>query len=119
MKSKASDGPATTASASSTPSTSTPPTQGSRAEDIGRRIAEAKKRSADAQSKANVNPYLNPTMPKATTKKVAETTPQGAGLKMAAHPLLLDTSAPTPQSKKDRYKPMQPKFASIKVRVFA
>ena len=34
---------------------------------------------------------------------------------MAAHPLLLDTSIPAPQSKKDRYKPMQPKFASIKV----
>jgi U4/U6 small nuclear ribonucleoprotein PRP3 len=33
---------------------------------------------------------------------------------MAAHPLLLETSAPAPQSKKDRYKPMQPKFASIR-----
>lgn len=33
---------------------------------------------------------------------------------MAAHPLLLDTASPAPQSKKDRYKPMQPKFASIK-----
>lgn len=33
---------------------------------------------------------------------------------MTAHPLLLDTSVPAPQSKKDRYKPMQPKFASIK-----
>jgi len=40
---------------------------------------------------------------------------QGAGLKMAAHPLLLDTTPTLPQSKKDRYKPMQPKFASIKV----
>ena len=36
---------------------------------------------------------------------------------MAAHPLLLDTAAPVPQSKKDRYKPMQPKFASIKANV--
>ena len=44
----------------------------------------------------------------------AEPAPQGAGLKMAAHPLLLDTSTPAPQSKKDRYKPMQPKFASIR-----
>ncbi|CCO29478.1 putative protein C29E6,02 [Rhizoctonia solani AG-1 IB] len=37
---------------------------------------------------------------------------------MAAHPLLLDT-APTQlsQSKKDRYKPMLPKFASIKANV--
>lgn len=40
---------------------------------------------------------------------------QGAGLKMAAHPLLLDTTPSAPQSKKDRYKPMQPKFATIKV----
>jgi U4/U6 small nuclear ribonucleoprotein PRP3 len=43
-----------------------------------------------------------------------EPAPQGVGLKMAAHPLLLDTSIPAPQSKKDRYKPMQPKFASIR-----
>lgn len=43
-----------------------------------------------------------------------EQTQQGAGLKMAAHPLLLDTTPVLPQSKKDRYKPMQPKFASIK-----
>lgn len=35
---------------------------------------------------------------------------------MAAHPLLLDTTPVAPQSNKDRYKPMQPKFASIKVR---
>ena len=33
---------------------------------------------------------------------------------MAAHPLLLDTTPAAPQSKKDRYKPMQPKFASIR-----
>jgi len=34
---------------------------------------------------------------------------------MAAHPLLLEaTSVSTPTSKKDRYKPLQPKFASIK-----
>jgi hypothetical protein len=36
---------------------------------------------------------------------------------MAAHPLLLGGTAPVfNQSKKDRYKPMVPKFASIKVR---
>lgn len=46
-----------------------------------------------------------------------EPSQQGTGLKMSAHPLLLDTSTPAPQSKKDRYKPMQPKFASIKVRL--
>jgi hypothetical protein len=34
---------------------------------------------------------------------------------MAAHPLLLDSTPVFPQSNRDRYKPMQPKFASIKV----
>jgi len=33
---------------------------------------------------------------------------------MTAHPLLLDATPTASQSKKDRYKPMQPKFASIK-----
>jgi U4/U6 small nuclear ribonucleoprotein PRP3 len=47
--------------------------------------------------------------------KPVEPSQQGAGLKMAAHPLLLETTPVAAQSKKDRYKPMQPKFASIKV----
>ena len=34
---------------------------------------------------------------------------------MAAHPLLLDSTPAVPQSNRDRYKPMQPKFASIRV----
>lgn len=39
-------------------------------------------------------------------------------MKMAAHPLLLETApTATVTSKKDRYKPMQPKFASIKANV--
>jgi U4/U6 small nuclear ribonucleoprotein PRP3 len=45
------------------------------------------------------------------------TVPQGSGLKMKAHPLLLETAAATTkvtQSKKDRFKPMAPKFASTK-----
>ncbi|PPQ67755.1 hypothetical protein CVT26_007041, partial [Gymnopilus dilepis] len=97
-------------------------------DDLLRKVAEAKKRVADAQVKLAVkdNPYMavahsvkrtksstNPSTPSAL-----EPPQQGAGLKMAAHPLLLD---PTPstlnQSKKDRYKPMQPKFASIKANV--
>ncbi|KAF7349221.1 U4 u6 small nuclear ribonucleoprotein [Mycena sanguinolenta] len=61
------------------------------------------------------NPYLSmPQSGKNKARPVAEATQQGAGLKMAAHPLLLDTTPAAPQSKKDRYKPMQPKFASIK-----
>jgi len=56
-------------------------------------------------------------MPQAAKNKprVPEPESQGAGLKMAAHPLLLEQTAVHTQSKKDRYKPMQPKFASIKV----
>jgi U4/U6 small nuclear ribonucleoprotein PRP3 len=45
---------------------------------------------------------------------VVEQTQQGAGLKMTAHPLLLDQTPVFAQTKKERYKPMQPKFASIK-----
>lgn len=55
------------------------------------------------------------TIPQIKKNKPVETAQQGAGLKMAAHPLLLDTTPAAPQTKKDRYKPMQPKFASIKV----
>lgn len=47
--------------------------------------------------------------------RLPEPAQQGSGLKMTAHPLLLDQTPVAPQSKKDRYKPMQPKFASIKV----
>ncbi|KAI0337641.1 PRP3-domain-containing protein [Trametopsis cervina] len=84
-------------------------------DDLSRRVAEAKRRVADAQSKLAVkdNPYMS--LPHAGKKsKPAEPAQQGAGLKMAAHPLLLDNTPAVPQSKKDRYKPMQPKFASIK-----
>lgn len=38
------------------------------------------------------------------------------GLAMAAHPLLMDTSVPQAQTKKERYKPMVPKFSTTKVR---
>ncbi|KAJ7721942.1 pre-mRNA processing factor 3-domain-containing protein [Mycena maculata] len=58
--------------------------------------------------------YLSMPPPKNNKVRQQEVSPQGAGLKMAAHPLLLDTTPAAPQSKKDRYKPMQPKFASIK-----
>ncbi|KAF8621787.1 hypothetical protein AX15_007522 [Amanita polypyramis BW_CC] len=86
-------------------------------DDLARRVAEAKRRVAEAQTKLAVkdNPYMS--MAQNSKKKgnaPVEQTQQGAGLKMAAHPLLLDTTPTLPQSKKDRYKPMQPKFASIK-----
>lgn len=34
---------------------------------------------------------------------------------MAAHPLLMDNATPTVQTKKDRYRPMVPKFSTTKV----
>ncbi|KAF8908624.1 pre-mRNA processing factor 3-domain-containing protein [Gymnopilus junonius] len=93
------------------------------AEDLLRKVAEARKRVADAQTKLAVkdNPYMAVAQSAKRTKSSGSTpieqTQQGAGLKMAAHPLLLDTTPTLPQSKKDRYKPMQPKFASIKANV--
>ncbi|OCH85070.1 PRP3-domain-containing protein [Obba rivulosa] len=89
-------------------------------DDLARRVAEAKRRVAEAQSKLAVkdNPYMSvPQFGKKKQQAVVEPAQQGAGLKMAAHPLLLDNTVPAPQSKKDRYKPMQPKFASIKANV--
>ncbi|KAF7323822.1 U4 u6 small nuclear ribonucleoprotein [Mycena kentingensis (nom. inval.)] len=98
-KAKAGSGP---------PSASGTPTP---AESINNRI---KRLVADAQTRstASSNPYTS----NAPAKKPAavDAPPQGTGLKMAAHPLLLDTTPVAPQSKKDRYKPMQPKFSSIK-----
>lgn len=87
-------------------------------EDLARKVAEAKRRVAEAQTKLAVkdNPYMSvPQMGK--KNKPVEPAQQGAGLKMTAHPLLLDTAPAAPQSKKDRYKPMQPKFASIKANI--
>ncbi|KIJ63110.1 hypothetical protein HYDPIDRAFT_113672 [Hydnomerulius pinastri MD-312] len=87
-------------------------------DDLARKVAEAKRRVAEAQTKLAVkdNPYMS--MPQTGKKnKPVEPAQQGAGLKMAAHPLLLDTTPAAPQSKKDRYKPMQPKFASIKANI--
>ncbi|KAF8229766.1 PRP3-domain-containing protein [Tricholoma matsutake] len=114
--------PPTTASSSPTVSSGPTPATGSPApgnplaiDDIARRVSEAKRRVADAQTKLAVkdNPYMS--IPQNGKKnRPTEQTQQGAGLKMAAHPLLLDTTPVLPQSKKDRYKPMQPKFASIK-----
>lgn len=106
--------------------------------DIARKIEEAKRRVAEGVAKkaAQENPYIVSTnavvisrrfliltyQSAAPSKKKGvapvEVVQQGSGLKMAAHPLLLDT-APTQlsQSKKDRYKPMLPKFASIKANI--
>ncbi|KAI0044786.1 PRP3-domain-containing protein [Auriscalpium vulgare] len=86
--------------------------------DVGKKAIEARRKVTEAQSKLAVkdNPYMS--MPQIGKKSRApEPAQQGAGLKMAAHPLLLDTTPTVSQSKKDRYKPMQPKFASIRANV--
>ncbi|THH19639.1 hypothetical protein EW146_g1571 [Bondarzewia mesenterica] len=87
-------------------------------DDLARKAAEVRRKVAEAQSKLAVkdNPYMS--MPQTGRKnKPAEPSQQGAGLKMTAHPLLLDTLPSAPQSKKDRYKPMQPKFPSMRANV--
>ncbi|KAB5592901.1 U4/U6 small nuclear ribonucleoprotein PRP3 [Ceratobasidium theobromae] len=88
--------------------------------DIARKIEEAKRRVAEGVAKkaAQENPYISAAPSKKKGVAPVEVVQQGSGLKMAAHPLLLDT-APTQlsQSKKDRYKPMLPKFASIKANI--
>ncbi|KAI0314405.1 pre-mRNA processing factor 3-domain-containing protein [Amylostereum chailletii] len=82
---------------------------------MAKSIAEAKKKVASQGSKQNPNPYMAQSQAGKGKNRATEAAPQGAGLKMSVHPSLLDTAAPSaPQSKKDRYKPMQPKFASIK-----
>ncbi|KIY67308.1 PRP3-domain-containing protein [Cylindrobasidium torrendii FP15055 ss-10] len=88
-------------------------------DDIARKIAEAKKKVQSAHSKFAASAKSSPhtSGPPSRTSSARPPEPMsasGSGLKMAAHPLLLDTTPSQPQSKKDRYKPMQPKFASIK-----
>ncbi|GAA5893395.1 hypothetical protein JCM6882_008022 [Rhodosporidiobolus microsporus] len=88
---------------------------------LAAKIAEAKRKVAEmaakkqAQDQAKANPYLSASFQ--GTKKDPALDPAVAargGLSMAAHPLLLDRSAPSEQSKKDRYKPMAPKFSTTK-----
>ncbi|KAF7979287.1 hypothetical protein HWV62_42990 [Athelia sp. TMB] len=103
------------ASPSPGPSASVAPSVSAKA-DLARRVAEATRRAAETSSRAAIkdNPYMSMPQTGKNKNRPAEPSQQGTGLKMSAHPLLLDTSTPAPQSKKDRYKPMQPKFASIK-----
>ncbi|KAH6891907.1 small nuclear ribonucleoprotein hPrp3 [Coprinopsis sp. MPI-PUGE-AT-0042] len=133
--------PSATISSGPTSATGTPrpgsgaPGGGGITEDLARKVAEAKRRVAEAQSKLSVrdNPYMSiasqskkktntpsssAATPSSSTPAPQDAPPTGAGLNMAAHPLLLSASTPVlNQSKKDRYKPMVPKFASIKANV--
>jgi U4/U6 small nuclear ribonucleoprotein PRP3 len=98
------------------------------AADLQRRIEEATRKVNAAKVKGNLQLVRRYTpSPCSLTDNFMETgvaidspasgsaTPQGNGLKMSAHPLLLEATSTAPQSKKDRYKPMQPKFATLKV----
>ncbi|BGP16780.1 U4/U5/U6 small nuclear ribonucleoprotein prp3 [Rhodosporidiobolus nylandii] len=89
--------------------------------ELAKKIAEAKRKVAEMaarkqkEEQARANPYLSASFQ--GTKKDPALDPSVAargGLAMAAHPLLMDTSAPSAQSKKDRYKPMAPKFSTTK-----
>ncbi|TFY80658.1 hypothetical protein EWM64_g3352 [Hericium alpestre] len=102
-----------------TPSPSSVSPAPSISEDLSRRVREAQKKVLQAHDKLSFkdNPYMS--MPQPKKGRPVEAPQQGAGLKMTAHPLLLDMTPAAPQSKKDRYKPMQPKFASIRANVRA
>ncbi|KAF8317789.1 pre-mRNA processing factor 3-domain-containing protein [Cantharellus anzutake] len=103
----------TSASLPARPAAATTPTLN--LTEMARQVAEAKRLAATSLANKAVqqNPYLS--LPTAGKKKVVpEPAPVGSGLKTAVHPLLLDPAPLAPQSSKDRYKPMQPKFASIK-----
>jgi U4/U6 small nuclear ribonucleoprotein PRP3 len=97
--------------------------------EMAKRVEEAKRKvEAMAQKQRNANPYMAVSLhsestlwtdrvyqraPTASTSAPAPTlaAPGPGGI----HPLLMDMSTPAvPQSKKDRYKPMLPKFASTK-----
>ncbi|KAF9264257.1 PRP3-domain-containing protein [Marasmius fiardii PR-910] len=100
-----------------TPDTGSPaPATAGGLQDLAKRVAEAKRKVAEYQSKSAIkdNPYMSLPQTGKNKNRLPEPAQQGSGLKMTAHPLLLDQTTPAPQSKKDRYKPMQPKFASIK-----
>jgi U4/U6 small nuclear ribonucleoprotein PRP3 len=67
-----------------------------------------------------LTPKSNSSLARAPTKSEGLIDPALAargGLAMLAHPLLMDNSVPLPQTKRERYTPMAPKFASTKVGV--
>ncbi|GAA5973865.1 hypothetical protein JCM11641_003202 [Rhodosporidiobolus odoratus] len=89
--------------------------------ELAKKIAEAKRKVAEMAAKkqkeeqARANPYLSANLQGSRKDPLVDPTIAGrGGLAMTAHPLLLDNSAPSAQSKKDRYKPMAPKFSTTK-----
>ncbi|BGP48773.1 U4/U5/U6 small nuclear ribonucleoprotein prp3 [Rhodotorula kratochvilovae] len=80
-----------------------------------RKVAEMAARSQAAQQE-RANPYLSSSFQKSKNDPALDPTIAArGGLAMAAHPLLMDNSAlSVATSKKDRYKPMAPKFSTTK-----
>ncbi|GAA5879018.1 hypothetical protein JCM3774_004470 [Rhodotorula dairenensis] len=92
--------------------------------ELARKIAEAKRKVAEMAARkqaaeTKINPYLSPALQGGLTRNEPIVDPSVAGrggLNMAAHPLLMDRSAPAAPAAtgKDRYKPMAPKFSTAK-----
>ncbi|GAA5978880.1 hypothetical protein JCM5350_004855 [Sporobolomyces pararoseus] len=89
--------------------------------ELARKIAEAKRKveemaARNQAAKTKVNPYLSASFQgREKEPAIDPSIAARGGLSMAAHPLLMDLSTPTgEQSKKDRYKPMAPKFSTVK-----
>ncbi|GAA5910380.1 U4/U6-U5 snRNP complex subunit PRP3 [Sporobolomyces salmoneus] len=89
--------------------------------ELARKIAEAKRKveemaARNQAAKTKVNPYLSASFQgREKEPSIDPSIAARGGLSMAAHPLLMDLKTPAAeQSKKDRYKPMAPKFSTVK-----
>ncbi|KDE03383.1 hypothetical protein MVLG_06145 [Microbotryum lychnidis-dioicae p1A1 Lamole] len=97
--------------------------------DLAKKIADAKKlvESMAAKKRAAQAPMVNPYLSGGTITQLPRTLAAAnnvdassggrGGLAVAAHPLLMDlgkASTTTETNRKDRYKPMAPKFSSVK-----
>ncbi|KAL8280825.1 hypothetical protein RQP46_006829 [Phenoliferia psychrophenolica] len=87
--------------------------------DLAKKVADAKRLVESMQARKlamsrPANPYLSASAPKKNDPIMDPAIAARGGLSMAAHPLLMDTSVPAAQTKKERYKPMVPKFSTTK-----
>lgn len=88
-------------------------------EEIRRLVEEKKRKVAEAHSRVGNLAALARKNNLYNANSGAPVAREEGGLNMAAHPLLLDSASPASkeQSKKDRYKPMLPKFSTVKANV--
>ncbi|KAK4054206.1 U4/U5/U6 small nuclear ribonucleoprotein prp3 [Microbotryomycetes sp. JL201] len=87
--------------------------------DLAKKVADARRLVESMQAKkraamTTVNPYLPQPLQKKNDPVLDPAIVGRGGLTTAAHPLLMDNAMPAAQSKKDRYKPMAPKFSTAK-----